>query len=59
MNMRSINTENDKRSDPFPKILGRIDSYDVIVIGHLKWNPYFNESSDTPRVATRPPVPQP
>jgi len=25
-----------------------IDSYDVIVIGHLKWNPYFGESRDAP-----------
>lgn len=25
-----------------------IDEYDIIVIGHLKWNPYFGESRDDP-----------
>lgn len=34
--------------DVFAKITGCIDSYDVIVIGHLKWNPYFGENKDVP-----------
>lgn len=25
-----------------------IDEYDIIVIGHLKWNPYFGESKEAP-----------
>lgn len=34
----------------FPTIIGRIDTYDVIVNGHLKWNPYFGENEvDPPR----------
>ena len=35
-------------SDAFPTIKGKIDSYDIIVIGHLKWNPYFHETADAP-----------
>lgn len=27
---------------------GRIDRYDIIVIGHLKWNVYFGESQKAP-----------
>lgn len=34
--------------DVFDKIKGRIETYDVIVIGHLKWNPYFGESKEAP-----------
>lgn len=35
-------------SNQFP-VLGRSAlSYDVIVVGHLKWNPYFNEKEDNP-----------
>lgn len=25
-----------------------IEEYDIIVVGHLKWNPYFGESEDAP-----------
>ena len=34
--------------DRFPSIVCQIDRYDVIVIGHLKWNPYFSENADFP-----------
>jgi len=32
----------------FPNIKGTIDNYDIIVIGHLRWNRYFHESPDAP-----------
>lgn len=32
----------------FPQIKGNIIDYDIIVIGHLKWNRYFNEGPDNP-----------
>ncbi len=32
----------------FPHIKGCIIDYDVITVGHLKWNRYFNESPDDP-----------
>ena len=32
----------------FPIILGSIDEYDVIAVGHLKWNPYFGDTEDLP-----------
>lgn len=25
-----------------------VEEYDIIVVGHLKWNPYFGESKDAP-----------
>lgn len=34
--------------DVFAKLNGEIDDYEVIVIGHLKWNPYFGELVDAP-----------
>lgn len=34
--------------DIFPKIKGTIIDYDLIVIGHLKWNRYFNEGPQDP-----------
>lgn len=34
--------------DIFPQINGTIEAFDVIVIGHLKWNPYFGESAENP-----------
>lgn len=34
--------------DLFPPIKGRITDFTVVVIGHLKWNPYFNETEDAP-----------
>lgn len=34
--------------DIFPQIKGEIEDYDVIVIGHLKWNKYFGEGPDAP-----------
>lgn len=32
----------------FPHINGSIIDYDILVIGHLKWNRYFNESPQDP-----------
>ena len=32
----------------FPEIKGSIDSWDMIVMGHLRVNPYFGESYDAP-----------
>lgn len=32
----------------FPKLEGQIDSYDVIVIGHQRFNVYFGETADNP-----------
>jgi glyoxylase-like metal-dependent hydrolase (beta-lactamase superfamily II) len=32
----------------FPKIKGKINDYDIIVIGHLSWNRYFGEGPDAP-----------
>ncbi len=29
-------------------MIKEIEEYDIIVIGHLKWNPYFGESQDAP-----------
>ncbi len=34
--------------DIFSKIKGKVVDYDVLVIGHLKWNPYFDETADLP-----------
>lgn len=34
--------------DIFTNIKGNVENYDIIVVGHLKWNPYFNESADAP-----------
>lgn len=34
--------------DVFTNIKGQIETYDVIVIGHLKWNPYFGEQKEAP-----------
>ena len=35
--------------DIFPKIVGRILDYDILVVGHIRWNKYFGESPDKPR----------
>lgn len=32
----------------FPEINGKIDSYDVIVIGHQRYNVYFDETAENP-----------
>ncbi|MCL2056472.1 MAG: MBL fold metallo-hydrolase [Oscillospiraceae bacterium] len=32
----------------FPDIKGKITRWDVLVIGHLRWNRYFGESADSP-----------
>lgn len=32
----------------FPQISGSIIDYDILVMGHLKWNRYFNESPEDP-----------
>lgn len=32
----------------FPEIKGSVDSWDMIVMGHLRVNPYFGESYDDP-----------
>ena len=40
----------------FPHINGSIIDYDILVIGHLKWNRYFNESPQDPPREIRPPV---
>jgi len=32
----------------FPKMNRSVLSFDIIVIGHLKWNPYFNERQENP-----------
>lgn len=32
----------------FPAIVGRVADYDIIVIGHLRWNRYFGESEANP-----------
>ena len=29
-------------------MIKEIEEYDIIVIGHLKWNTYFGESQDAP-----------
>lgn len=34
--------------DIFDQLVGNIDDYQVIVIGHLKWNPYFGETAEAP-----------
>lgn len=34
--------------DVFSKIKGRISEYNIIVIGHLKWNPCFGEEEKAP-----------
>ena len=34
--------------DVFDKIQGRIEDFEIIVIGHLKWNPYFGETKEAP-----------
>lgn len=34
--------------NPFPLLSTTVASFDLIVIGHLKWNPYFNERPDQP-----------
>jgi glyoxylase-like metal-dependent hydrolase (beta-lactamase superfamily II) len=36
------------KSDLFDTISQEVEDYDVIVIGHLKWNRYFDESQDDP-----------
>lgn len=34
----------------FPTVIGQISDYDIIVVGHLRWNRYFGErESDPPR----------
>ena len=35
-------------NDLFDTISQEVEDYDVIVIGHLKWNRYFGESQDNP-----------
>ncbi len=32
----------------FPHVTVPVASFDIIVVGHLKWNPYFGESQDKP-----------
>ena len=32
----------------YPKIKGAVDSWELIVAGHLRWNRYFGESEDKP-----------
>jgi glyoxylase-like metal-dependent hydrolase (beta-lactamase superfamily II) len=32
----------------FPRIAGQITDYDIIVVGHLRWNRYFGESAANP-----------
>jgi len=32
----------------FPHLTGQIADYDIIVVGHLRWNRYFGESADNP-----------
>jgi glyoxylase-like metal-dependent hydrolase (beta-lactamase superfamily II) len=34
--------------DIFPRLSVAVDDYDLIVVGHLRWNPYFGESASNP-----------
>ena len=32
----------------WPQITGQVGDWDIVVVGHLKWNRYFGDSSDNP-----------